>query len=402
MIAKLRQAAIPLGVGLAGLAIYALLQVTKPQPAPSIEAPRPVSVEVVPAIRAASRPTIVVYGEVRPAVRTQLVAQVGGKIMSIAPDFIEGGQFAPGEVLLTIEDTDYRAAVDERRARVAAAKVDLQQALADADVARKQLAGQSNPSPLALKKPQVARAESALKAAETALSLAQTNLERTQINLPFKGRVESQAADLGQYVNPGKVLGSVFGTDVAEVRVALTTNQLSALGIPVGYIGGETGGLMTTVSAVIGGRVHRWEGRLTGLDAGIEATTRSVYGTVRIEDPYGEIHADSGMPLAVGLYVDAEIQGRTIVDAVQIAAEGLRAGDAVFVIDGEGLLDVRQVDVIHRNRDMVMLASGVEAGEEVIVSAIRNPVRGMRLQAVDDGAIADSVGDDSTPTNNEA
>ena len=402
MIAKLRQAAMPIGVGLAGLAAYALLQVTKPQPTPNIEAPRPVSVVVVPAIRAASRPTVVVYGEVRPAVRTQLVAQVGGKIMSIAPDFIEGGQFVPGEVLLTIEDTDYRAAVDERRARVAAAKVDLEQALADADVARKQLAGQKNPSPLALKKPQVARAESALKAAETALSLAQTNLERTQISLPFKGRVESQAADLGQYVNPGKVLGSVFGTDVAEVRVALTTNQLAALGIPVGYIGSETGGLVTTLSAVMGGKVHRWEGRLTGLDAGIEATTRSVYGTVRIEDPYGDGHADSDMPLAVGLYVDAEIQGRTIVDAVQIAAEGLRAGNEVFVIDGEGLLDVRQVDVIHRNRDMVMLASGVEAGERVIVSAIRNPVRGMRLQAVDDGTIADSNGDDVTPTDNEA
>jgi RND family efflux transporter MFP subunit len=402
MIAKLRQAAMPIGVGLAGLAAYVLLQVTKPQPTPNIEAPRPVSVEVVPAIRAASRPTVVVYGEVRPAVRTQLVAQVGGKIMSIAPDFIEGGQFVPGEVLLTIEDTDYRAAVDERRARIAAAKVDLEQALADADVARKQLAGQKNPSPLALKKPQVARAESALKAAETALSLAQTNLERTQISLPFNGRVESQAADLGQYVNPGKVLGSVFGTDVAEVRVALTTNQLAALGIPVGYIGGENGGLVTTLSAVMGGRVHRWEGRLTVLDAGIEATTRSVYGTVRIEDPYGDIHADSDMPLAVGLYVDAEIQGRTIVDAVQIAAEGLRAGDEVFVIDGEGLLDVRQVDVIHRNRDIVMLASGVEAGERVIVSAIRNPVRGMRLQAVDDGTIADSTGDDVTPTDNEA
>ena len=81
MIAQLRRAAWPIGAGLAGIAIYALLQMTKPQPAPSIEAPRPVSVEVVPAIRAASRPTVVVYGEVRPAVRTQLVAQVGGKII---------------------------------------------------------------------------------------------------------------------------------------------------------------------------------------------------------------------------------------------------------------------------------------------------------------------------------
>ena len=129
MIAKLRQAAMPIGVGLAALVIYGLLQVTKPQPSPNIEAPRPVSVNVAPAIRAASRPTVVVYGEVRPAVRTQLVAQVGGKITSVAPDFIEGGQFASGDVLLSIEDTDYRAAVDERRARVAAAKVDLEQAL---------------------------------------------------------------------------------------------------------------------------------------------------------------------------------------------------------------------------------------------------------------------------------
>ena len=106
MIAKLRQAAMPIGVGLAGLVIYGLLQVTKPQPSPNIEAPRPVSVNVAPAIRAASRPTVVVYGEVRPAVRTQLVAQVGGKITSVAPDFIEGGQFASGDVLLSIEDTD--------------------------------------------------------------------------------------------------------------------------------------------------------------------------------------------------------------------------------------------------------------------------------------------------------
>ena len=172
MIARLRQAAWPIGVGMAGIAIYALLQVTKPQPDPSIEPPRPIRVEVVPAIRATTRPTVVAYGEVRPGVRTQLVAQVGGKIMQIAPAFIEGGQFDSGDVLLSIEDTDYRAAVDERQARVAAARVDLEQALADADVARRQLAGQKNPSPLALKKPQVARAESALKAAETALALA--------------------------------------------------------------------------------------------------------------------------------------------------------------------------------------------------------------------------------------
>ena len=402
MIAQLRRAAWPTGVGMAGIAIYALLHVTKPQPAPSIQAPRPISVEVTPAIRATTRPTVVAYGDVRPAVRTQLVAQVGGKISRITPAFIEGGQFGPGEVLLAIEDTDYRAAVDERLARVAAAKVDLEQALADADVARKQLAGQPNPSPLALKKPQVARAQSALRAAETALSLAQTNLDRTQISLPFSGRVESQAADLGQYVNPGKVLGTVFGTDYAEVRLALTANQLSALGIPIGFDGGESGGLPTTLSAELGGMIHRWQGMLTGLDAGIDPTTRTVYGTVRISDPYGPEQSVSGMPLAVGLYVDAEIQGRLVVDAIQIAAEGLRAGNEIFVLDGEGLLDVRQAEVVHRSRHTALLSAGVEAGELVIVSAIRNPVRGMRLEAMGDDIIAERAAAEVIADDNEA
>ena len=245
----------------------------------------------------------------------------------------------------------------------------------------------------------MARAESALKAAETALALAQTNLDRTQISLPFAGRVESQSVDLGQYVNPGKVLGSVFGTDVAEVRLALTTNQLAALGIPIGFEGtmggAKDGGLSTTLSVALGGAVHRWQGTLTGLDAAIDPATRTVYGTVTINNPYDTTRSASGMPLAVGLYVDAEIQGRLAVDAIQIASEGLRAGDEVFVLNGEGLLDIRQASVIHRSRNTVLLSAGVEAGERVIISAIRNPVRGMRLEAMDSSVIADSVSTES-------
>ena len=85
---------------------------------------------------------MVAFGEVRPAVRTELVAQVGGKVVATSPAFIEGGKFTPDDVLLSIEDTDYRAAMEEVVARVAAAKLELEQALADADVARKQLAAQ--------------------------------------------------------------------------------------------------------------------------------------------------------------------------------------------------------------------------------------------------------------------
>ena len=402
MVSELKRAALPAVIGLVGVSVYALLQATAPQPAPKLEAPRPISVKVEPAIRTLTRPTVVAFGEVRPAVRTELVAQVGGKVVATSSAFIEGGNFTPDDVLLSIEDTDYRAAMEEVVARVAAAKLDLEQALADADVARKQLAAQSNPSPLALREPQVARAESALRAAQTSLSLAKTNLERTQIRLPYTGRVESKFVDLGQYVNPGKVLGTVFGTDVAQVRLPLTTNQLAALAIPIGYQGTAGGGLATTLTATLGSSVHRWQGTLTRLDASIDPATRTVYGTVIIENPYRETSSLVDMPLAVGLYVDAEVEGRRIVDAVQIPSAGLRAGDKIFVLTGEGLLDIRQADVVHRSRSDVLLSAGVEPGEQVIVSAIRNPVRGMRLQTIDGAAIADSVITEPANKDNEA
>ena len=402
MVSELKRAALPAVIGLIGVAAYALLQVTAPQPAPKLEAPRPISVKVEPAIRTLTRPTVVAFGEVRPAVRTELVAQVGGKVVATSSAFIEGGNFTPDDVLLAIEDTDYRAAMEEVVARVAAAKLDLEQALADADVARKQLASQSSPSPLALREPQVARAESALRAAQTSLSLAKTNLERTQISLPYTGRVENKFVDLGQYVNPGKVLGTVFGTDVVQVRLPLTTNQLVALAVPIGYEGTAGGGLATTLTATLGGSVHRWQGTLTRLDAAIDPLTRTVYGTVIIENPYRESSLVEDMPLAVGLYVDAEVEGRHMVDAVQVPSAGLRAGDKIFVLTGEGLLDIRQADVVHRSRSNALVSAGVEPGEQVIVSAIRNPIRGMRLQTIDGAAIADSVITETANKDNEA
>ena len=199
-------------------------------------------------------------------------------------------------------------------------------------------------------------------------------------------------------MNPGRALGTVFGTETAEVRLALTLNQLSALGVPIGFAGGAMGGLPTTLSAMMGGKLHQWQGALTGLDAAIDPTTRTVYGTVKIENPYQQTHAVTGMPLAVGLYVDAEV-GPTIV--VRSGRGGGCAGGG-YVIDGEGLLDVRQVAVMHQSRDRVLLSAGVEAGEQVIVSAIRNPVRGMRLEAIDSTTIADSVVTETATEDNEA
>ncbi len=382
MFKRMKKAALPAGVLLASIGVLVLINATKPQPDVAATPPRPLSVYTALAQAGASQLRVETHGEVRATVSSDIVAQVAGRVVAVSPEFIEGGKFAPGEALLTIDDTDYRAAVNEAEARLAAAKVDLEQALADADVARKQLAGTKNPSPLALKKPQVARAQAAVEAAEANLSLANTNLSRTRISMPYEGRVAATSVDLGQFVSPGRVVGSAFATDSVEIRLPITDRQLGALGVPIGYTAGPDAGLPVDLGAEVAGAYRRWRGVIKRIDATIDPATRVVYATATVDDPYAKGAAEGNMPLAVGLFVDAAIGGRTVSNAIQIPNEALRAGNRVFVLTGEGQLAIRDVELIYQNSSQAILASGISAGEQVIVSAIRNPIPGMRLEAI--------------------
>lgn len=382
MTSIVRRALKPILILVGGGLVYVLLQLTGPKPQPTLEPPRPTSVYTAVVRRGDTQLLVDTHGEVRARFSSDIVAQVGGRVIAVSDEFVEGGRFAAGEVLLEIEDTDYRTAVLEARARVASAQVDHAQSLADADVARQQLAGQSNPSALALRQPQVARAEAALEAAKTNLALAQTNLARTKVSMPFDGRVEVTSVDLGQFVAPGKSIGRAFSTDRVEIRLPLTDSQLAALGVPIGYHGVDTG-LQVTLAAEVAGSHHRWDGLLTRLDASVSRETRAIYATVEVANPY-EISERRPMPLAVGLFVDAQIAGRIVENAMTIPASGLRAGNQVYVINDSGVLEIRDVDVAYRNSRIAVISAGVRAGEIIIISAIRNPIPGMRLQIIEE------------------
>lgn len=397
MFARLKPVVLPLGVLAAGFALFALLHATKPTPEEVLEPPRATAVRVAAVQKGDTQLTVNTQGDVRPEIAVDLVAQVGGRITSVSSEFIEGGQITPNEPLLSIDQADYLAAFTEAKARLAGAKVLVEQANADADVARKQLAGVANPSALALRIPQVLEAESQLLSAEAALALAETNLARTHLSLPFEGRVRETLVDLGQFVTPGTTVARVFGTERVEIRLPLTDSQLGALGIPVGYsASGENRGLPVDLRARSGGQERQWRGYLARVDAAINPETRSIFATVLVDAPYAITTAsdaspddDSGndvsrhdAPLAVGTFVDATIYGRQLVDALQIPIDALRAGDRVFVIE-EGVLGIRNVDVLHRDEGRAIVAKGLAPGELVVLSAIRNPIEGMRLDIID-------------------
>lgn len=368
---------------LTALTVGALVQNA---PQPEVGEPETVRIGVYTesATRTGASAEVTVYGEVRPRVQIDVISEVAGRITSVSPSFAEGGSISAGEPLITIEQRDYLLAVSEAKARVAARELELAQALADADVAKKQLANEKNPSDLALKLPQIAQARAALEAAEIGLERAQSDLERTQITLPFDARITQTSVDEGQYLGLGRTIASVFSTDIAEVRLPFTDADIAALGIPIGYEAEEGKGLRVRLTADVAGTTRQWQGQLVRLDASLDPRTRTTFGTVEVRNPFAD--SEGAMPMAPGLFVSASVEGRSLTDVLAIPAAGLRAGGRVFIMNDENLLEVRSVRVAHATSEMAYLSNGISEGDRVIVSPIRNPVPGMALSAIQDAA----------------
>ena len=360
----------------------------KNAPQPEVGEPETVRIGVYtePAKLTGASAEVTVFGEVRPRVQIDVISEVAGRITSVSRKFVEGGSIAAGEPMITIEQRDYNVAVLESKARLAARKLELAQALADADVAKKQLASEKNPSDLALKLPQIAQARAALKAAEIGLDRAQSDLRRTEVSLPFDARITETAVDEGQYLGLGRTIASVFSTDIAEIRLPFTDADIAALGIPIGYEAPLGSGLPVRLSADVAGANREWQGKLVRLDASLDPRTRTTFGTAEVRNPFAGSEAEGAMPMAPGLFVSAVIEGRSLSNVLAIPAAGLRAGGRVFIMNDEDLLEIRSVRVAHSTNEVAYLSSGISEGDRVIVSPIRNPVPGMALSAIQEAA----------------
>ena len=105
-----------------------------------------------------------------------------------------------------------------------------------------------------------------------------------------------------------------------------------------------------------------------------------VHVVARVEDPYGRAAASTRPPLAVGLFVEAEILGRTEPDAVVLPRAALRGPSRVLVVDAEERLRFRDVEIARTARDEVVIRAGLVAGERICVSPLETVADGMRVR----------------------
>ena len=376
---KLFKVAAPFAVIGLGATVVMGLATAKEAPQKKEEEHRTTSLYVEPVRSDTVMLSVSTTGEVKAKTTVDLIPQVSGRIVHVADSFAEGGAFAPGDALIKIDDADYRLAFTRAEARVAEAKVRLEQELADAAIKAKQWeewVHDGEPTPLALNKPQVAEAQAKLRAAEADLADARLDLERTEITLPYNGRVLNRDVSLGQYVSAGTKLGTVFATDRVEVTLPLTDKQLAELQLPIGYIAEKGAAPKVTLSATVGGKLHSWTGDIVRTHAAVDSETRLVYAVAEVANPY-----EHTMPMAVGLYVSASIDGIQSQQAYVLPRLALRSDDKVYVIKDDKL-HVRTVEILSTSADQVLVTTGVATGEEVVTSPVRGAYDGMPALAI--------------------
>lgn len=361
-----------------------LLFVGKPEPERTEENRFAPMVEVRALEREDLAITVEAQGNVEPQRQIELVSQVGGKVTKIAGNLFDGEFFAAGETLVWIDERDFRNALTRAQADVASAQQQLALEQAEADQAARDwelLGGQGEPTPLVLRKPQLAEAQARLDAAQASLADAELNLERTQLSVPFGGRVRQKNVDIGQFVGPGQTVATVYATDVVEIRLPLTDRQAGFLELPMSPLQ-NMDPVPVSIRATVGGQKTTWEGIIRRTEGAIDPRSRVIVAIADVTDPFNLLEdADpSRPPLSVGLFVTADIAGKRYKDIVRVPRRALRDSNEIITVNSQNRLEFKSVEVLRTTADYAYIRQGLSDGDLLLMTDMEAPIPGMEVR----------------------
>lgn len=348
--------------------------------------PLPPLVEVKPVKQTDHQFVIRAQGTVAPRTDITLVSEISGRVVSVVPAFTSGGFFEKGETLVHIDPTDYELALVQAKARLAEAKTKLTREQAESEAARKEWLALgkklADANPLVLRQPQIAEMEATVSSAQAALEQAERDVARCTIKAPFAGRVWEKKVDAGQYVTKGATLARLYAVDYAEIKLPLPTDDLAFVDVPYAFRGEkETGPQPTvTLTAEFAGKSHSWSGKIVRTEGEIDTRTRMLPTVARVENPYGRGEQQERPPLSIGMFVQAEITGKTVQGVYVIPRLAYRGNNEVMVVDKDSKLRFRNVDIVRLEHDQVIARKGIEAGDLVCVSPLDAAVDGMAVR----------------------
>ena len=375
----------PIAIVVAGLGLAGLIIATGPkleqQPPPSSAPLVRTWVADVQTVQMTS----ITHGSVLPRTESELIPEVSGRIIEMSPVVVSGGFFKKGDVLLKIDPLDYEVALEQARASLASARSEFTNATKAhnrlLDLAKRQSASQSQQDD-ALNRLRFAQAS--IREATARLSKAERDITRTTVTAPYDGRVRTERVDIGQFVTRGAPIASLYATDVAEVRLPIQDEELAYLQLP---LSGQTDQHMPTVilRARFAGEEHTWQGRIVRTEGELDPKTRMINIVAQVQSPYER--SGSRPPLAVGLFVEAEIIGKRVDNVFVLPRSALQANEQVYVMTDENRLSFREVEIIREVGEDVYITGGLKRGETISLSTVNNAIEGMLVRPIDKAGI---------------
>ncbi|MBZ0257545.1 efflux RND transporter periplasmic adaptor subunit [bacterium] len=382
----------PLAVLAVGVAAAYWLIIHRPhaQKAP-VETP-PTLVEVFTAHPSDETVIIEAYGSVMPAQEVDLRPQVSGKIIEQSDELIPGGRFQKGDVMLRIEPEDYEYIVEQQKARVEQARLNLLEEQSKQTIAEREwkLLGSDVQQDdagrdLALRKPHIKNSQAALQSAQSSLDDAKLQLERTVIRAPFNAFIDEEFIDIGQLVNTQTRIATLIGTDEVWVEASIPFKYLPWIKLP--ERDGE--GSIVTVIHNAGDFRASWQGRIIRLLGTLSDIGRTAKVLISVKDPLNASQDANKeqMPLLVDSYVQIKIEGKLSQDVYRLPEIAIRqddqGGDSVWVMDANDRLSIRKIHILLKQEEYNLVRQGLKDGDRVITSRLGTPLPGMKLRTED-------------------
>jgi RND family efflux transporter MFP subunit len=377
-----RKGKITLAALVLGIVFIAAIATLKPAPEKAKRPPPPLlMVDVITAAPQHLRPQVLSQGTVAPKREIDLISQVSGKVIAVADDYGNGSFFRSGDQLIQIESDEYQFAVVRAKAQLAKAleQVALEKGRSRQAKREWRDLGDRTANALFLREPQLAAAEATLESARADLDKANLDLSRTQIVTPFQGRIRQTFVDLGQFVGPGARIAKIYSTDVVEVRLPLSDRQVSLIDLPVNFEDAATANYPNvTLRSTVGDRHYEWNGKIVRTESSIDIQSRMTYAVAEIQNPFKEDPNSDRPPLSIGMFVEAEIEGRSIANAVPLPKQIIYRGDEILVLNANNEIAMQKLTIVQSDGDSVV-AVDIPSGTRVVGTRIGLPVPGMKV-----------------------
>ena len=382
---KMKRALLPFLVIVIALVLTFVLVNSRKTPKPH-EAPRLGPLVDVGILTKANRQILISgTGSAQSRYEVSITPQVKGRVSELSPQMVAGGTFQKGELLFAIEDVDYQLAIAHAQATLAQAELELLRNENLADLARKEwhsLNSESDlePNPLVVYEPQLKSARALRDAAQANVKQAELNLERTRVFAPFDCYVRSEQLEIGQFLNAGAPVATVAGIDQIEIVVPLPLEEIVWLQVP--RKGTKQRGSLAKVELQSGGRTFHWQGEITRSLGEIDPRNRMARVVVTVNDPFTEDTEKANLlnDLLPGMFVNVQILGEELSDIISVPRGAMHDNDTIWVIDDENRLHIREVDILRRERDEVLIRSGLDANEKIVLTNLSGAAEGMLLR----------------------